>query len=465
MDSDQGSVLSPSTTQDSFVSESKASSTWVHSRPARDGENSVNRYCIHCTEDPYNTSVTTNFRVHLKSKHKVIVDTKKSAIHIVAAHQLEQLYHQAEANGEADELDTHIFRKHLNRDVINEALVTLIVQRNLSFRAVEWPELHTLCQAFNPLAAGFMTTTHSNIHKKIEGSFLTHKDTVRRRLQSAASSVHLSLDIWTSPNGHSLLGTCAHFVSSSDQHMKALISLRPVANHSGAEQLSSLIPVFQDYGISHKVGAVVSDNATPNDTLCRAMEVHLRDEEGVEWDSMHWRIRCTGHIINLAVQAFLFYNVFETDQLESYNAKETRGEMEGSEETQSAFRLLGPLGKLHNIVVHTRGSSGRIKEFKTLAGRMIPLDNRTRWNSWYSMLLVAVEKEGAVDTYSKKHFAVLQTDFLSPEDWERLRMIKDFLEPFHLATLETQGDSATLDKVLFTMDVLVRYFETSLVSK
>jgi hypothetical protein len=40
-----------------------------------------------------------------------------------------------------------------------------------------------------------------------------------------------------------------------------------------------------------------------------------------------------------------------------------------------------------------------------------------------------------------------------------------FLQPFHQATLETQGYHATLEKVLFTMDALVNYFKKSMVSK
>ena len=48
---------------------------------------------------------------------------------------------------------------------------------------------------------------------------------------------------------------------------------------------------------------------------------------------------------------------------------------------QDTFRTMGQLGKLHNIVVHIRRSAGRTKEFKDLAKRIIPLDNRTKWNS------------------------------------------------------------------------------------
>src|SRR5215213_807436 len=40
--------------------------------------------------------------------------------------------------------------------------------------------------------------------------------------------------------------------------------------------------------------------------------------------------------------------------------------------------------------------------------------------------------------------------------------IQSFLEPFHRATLETQGDYATLDRVLFSMDILIRCFEQGL---
>jgi len=71
------------------------------------------------------------------------------------------------------------------------------------------------------------------------------------------------------------------------------------------------------------------------------------------------------------------------EQLESYDEQEGKGEVGDEVEKRVTFRTMGPLGKLHNIVIHIRGSSGRTKEFEDLAGRIIPLNNRTRWNSWY----------------------------------------------------------------------------------
>ncbi|EED18012.1 hypothetical protein TSTA_117840 [Talaromyces stipitatus ATCC 10500] len=80
------------------------------------------------------------------------------------------------------------------------------------------------------------------------------------------------------------------------------------------------------------------------------------------------------------------------------------------------------------------------------------------------MLLVANQNAGSIDTYAKNHFATLQADYLSPKDWKQLHIIKSFLQPFYRATLETQGNRATIDCVLFTMDILIQYFENYLLN-
>lgn len=261
---------------------------------------------------------------------------------------------------------------------------------------------------------------------------------------------------------------CAHFIERSQEKLsKALLALRLVASHSGEEQFNTLLPVLQDYGIVQQIGAIISDNHTANDKLCRTIGQYLLEKEGIDWNPAHKRIRCNGHIINLAVQAFLFQNTINMEQIESYELGDVR-EKESSEkdqkEEEEAFRAIGLLGKLHNIVVHIRRSPTRTREFEDLAQRRIPLDNRTRWNSWYQMLSVAITLASAIDSYTKKHFHELEDDYLSPKDWKNLHTISEFLQPFHKATLLTQGDNATVDLVLFTMDVLIKHFKEALVS-
>ena len=175
-----------------------------------------------------------------------------------------------------------------------------------------------------------------------------------------------------------LLEIVVYFVDSLEKYYKAFIVLCTIANHSRDKQFSVLLSVLQDYSIVQKFGAIVGDNASTNDTLCAAAEEYLLKEEEIEWDATHWRIRCTGHIINLAVQAFLFQNIIEIDELELYDEKEKKGETGDEEERRAKFRLIGPLGQLHNIIVHIRGSTACTNEFLELAGRKVLLDNCTR---------------------------------------------------------------------------------------
>ncbi|KAK9428094.1 hypothetical protein V1505DRAFT_358159, partial [Lipomyces doorenjongii] len=57
----------------------------------------------------------------------------------------------------------------------------------------------------------------------------------------------------------------------------------------------------------------------------------------------------------------------------------------------TGWRQLGALGKLHNLVsifehpnADTTGSNG-------VAGQALGLDDDTRWNSWYPMLVTALK--------------------------------------------------------------------------
>jgi hypothetical protein len=401
---------------------------------------------------------------HLFRKHQIVVKKAVGKIQATVIRQLEQLHLKAKANGQVEDFDKQVLKSQLNIAVILEALITLIVVRNLPFCIVKWPEFHTLCQALNSQCVGMITTAHSTIQNKIATAWASHKDVVRRDLQSAISNIHLSLDIWTSPNRHLLLAICAHYTNHLLQRAKALLALRKVKGHSRENQFEILLPVLQDYGIVRKLGAIVADNASPNNTLCQAIETYMLVKEDRLWDAKHWRVRCSGHIINLAVQAFLFANIIELEELKSYDEEDEKGE--GDKEARKVkFRLMGLLGKLHNIVVHIRGSTARITEFVKLTRRRIPLDNRTRWNSWYLMLTVALTLRSAIDEYCRNYELDLEDDELTPEDWRRLRTIEEFLEPFYDATLYTEGDCAAIDRVLFTMDILIKHFQITLVKK
>ena len=139
-----------------------------------------------------------------------------------------------------------------------------------------------------------ITTTHSTITKKLKGSWTNHKDVVRRDLQSAISNIHISLDIWTSPNRHLLLVICAHYTTHLLKQQKALLALCTVAGYSSQNQFNILFLVLQDYSIVQKLEAIVADNTSSNNILCKIIEDHMLMKEDREWNAKHWRIRCSG---------------------------------------------------------------------------------------------------------------------------------------------------------------------------
>ena len=83
------------------------------------------------------------------------------------------------------------------------------------------------------------------------------------------------------------------------------------------------------------------------------------------------------------------------------------------------------------------------------------MNNHTRWNNQYQMLLVLLNLRPIVEKYCQDYEEELEEDILSPKDQKKLRTIKDFLSPFARATLVTEGDFTSLDSTLFMMDILI----------
>lgn len=80
------------------------------------------------------------------------------------------------------------------------------------------------------------------------------------------------------------------------------------------------------------------------------------------------------------------------------------------------FRLIGPLDKIHNIIIYIRGSTARITKFLELVKRKILLNNRIRWNSWYLILIITLEKRAAINEYIQNHESDLEEDKLTLQD-------------------------------------------------
>jgi len=78
-----------------------------------------------------------------------------------------------------------------------------------------------------------------------------------------------------------------------------------------------------------------------------------------------------------------------------------RGKKKGKESKPASYKkykrgknirdIIGLIGKLYNHVVYIRSLANCITWFIERTSRIIPLNNRTRWNSWFNILNVALE--------------------------------------------------------------------------
>ena len=458
-----------------------AQATWEHTRKPKGDElerggkrNDLVYYCKYCTSIQYSTYVSTTFRNHLSKTHSIEVVTQ--AVHPVKKARTSLLRDVFAKAGSGimklDGREEQVLRNALNPKAVVEALVQLVTVRNLPYNCSQWPELHALLMAVNYTAEGVISLSHGTVQKLVSNPYFIHKDILRKKLQSSVWELHLSADVWTAPNHKAFLGTCVQFVESDKKETRqALLALSELpgldgpGSHGGAEQWKLLESVLKDYNIWDKIGYFTGDNHGSNDVLCAALGNFL-EEKGITWQPKHRRIRCHGHIINLIVQAFLFMDskaaveaackqIEELDEA-SYDADMIKA---WKRHRDLGWCEMGALGKVHNTALHIRADNFRYNQFKKRAGRVLPLDNDTRWNSWFHLLNVTLEKQDHVKWYQEKNYDTLKNDFLTIDDWKTLRDTRDFLQPFWRITQITESHKTTLDSTLFTMDVLRKHFE------
>ncbi|KFY82448.1 hypothetical protein V500_10539 [Pseudogymnoascus sp. VKM F-4518 (FW-2643)] len=222
------------------------------------------------------------------------------------------------------------------------------------------------------------------------------------------------------------MGIIGHYVADNRDLRESVLAFCPLhGQHTGENQSQVIIEVIKEYGIASKVGYFMMDNAENNKTMIRALSSSLLDEYQIEYNSIQHRLRCNGHIINLTAQAFLLSA--EDNEALSYENNATVLLILSEQEMQD-WRNKGPLRKLHNI---------------------------------YAMIdcAISIRMKPAIDVFCAQEG--LEADALTPSDWTTLGHFHKYLKFFYQATLATEGYEATIDRVLSTIEFLLKKLEAA----
>ena len=109
--------------------------------------------------------------------------------------------------------------------------------------------------------------------------FKTAKADIKERLLLARSRIHISDDLWTSPNHKAMIAVVAHWTTENYEVKSALLAIREVhGEHTGPNIADIVYPVMKEYNIHDRFGFYVGDSATNNDKSLRFLDQHLRDD-------------------------------------------------------------------------------------------------------------------------------------------------------------------------------------------
>jgi hypothetical protein len=182
----------------------------------------------------------------------------------------------------------------------------MIAVLHLPFSIVESDEFRDLMLYSSPALRGNDTLPKSGTTVKIWllELFLLSQVILIALLYQSGAKVHISFDLWSSPNHYSILGIIGHFIDCNFKAHIVLLGLKHlVGSHSGENMAQLLIEAIKTYKLAKLLGFYVLDNVGDNDTSLCIVETFLLTQ-GVIWSADSHRLYCFGHIVSLVARAF-----------------------------------------------------------------------------------------------------------------------------------------------------------------
>jgi hypothetical protein len=158
-------------------------------------------------------------------------------------------------------------------------LLRWIVRRHISFTEVEDEDFQTILTELNTTIKPYLVSRNT-IRNWAENEFIeAQQQIVDDVLGRAISRIHISFDLWTSPNGYAICGVVAHFVGHQYSNQSVLLAMKRLTGPHGGEDIAKvIIPTLQEYKVVDRLGVFITDNAESNDTAIREILHQLRPE-------------------------------------------------------------------------------------------------------------------------------------------------------------------------------------------
>lgn len=289
---------------------------------------------------------------------------------------------------------------------------------------------------------------HDTIRARVVETYEANKAEVIQVLARARSKVHVAFDGWRSGNRLSLYGIVVFFLDENDSLRKLVLDIPDIRDNYTGENIATRVDnVLRAFGIEKKIEYFTLDNASNNDTAVQELGKQLG------FDGMSRRVRCFGHIVNLAAGALLFgkdplafENILGSDPANATLQHEQ-------------WQRQGPIGKLATIVVaihrsnlimkHLMDNQEHISRAQKPLGLVIYVP--TRWLSMLYAIRRALQLRPFIqEIWVEQHFywrrrkdppTAFRTHMeLSDDDWQMITATGEVLEDLEDALRTLEGD-------------------------
>lgn len=345
-------------------SKKKTSHIWKRGfEIAHAGSGTRHYYCCMCLDErknlqykPIRLNGTSSIHWHFQSVHKIDKSgdtTVKETAQSAPANTLAMRSSTPNAN--------FVFQFAFEKFKL--LLIKWIVCCHIAFYQLENGYFREILNFLNDSFGGFLPS-RITIRQWVLAEFHVQKEKLKKELRSSKSNIHISFDLWTSPNNYSIIAVVAHFIDAKCCRQNKLLAIRQVqGRHSGENIASTLRRVIKEYRIKSRLGFFIGDNASSNDVAIDHVLRRISPDMSREARGRR-RIRCLAHVTNLIAKAFLLGQKAENfaSSLHQAEAAEREGD---SSEIASVWRKHGPLGRLQNLIRHIRVTPQRRQEFKS----------------------------------------------------------------------------------------------------
>jgi hypothetical protein len=148
--------------------------------------------------------------------------------------------------------------------------------------------------------------TRQTLRRWVLDTFDEYKATITTHLAAAKSHIHISFDGWTSLNHMSFLDIVAHWTDENYKLCSTLIGLKEVQfTHERTHPATIVMSVLEKYSILDKIGYFMCDNATNMNSAIEEISRQLFVLGNTILTLEERRLRCLGHIVNLAAKDIL----------------------------------------------------------------------------------------------------------------------------------------------------------------